>query len=54
MLVKKFKPGKGPNFVNHQNKYDGANMFHFGARIVYNGIRIAFRGGRGPIPRPPN
>ena len=29
-------------------------MFHFGAQIVYNGIRTAFRGGRGPIPRPPN
>ena len=29
-------------------------MFRFGARTVYNGIRTAFRGGRGPIPRPPN
>ena len=29
-------------------------MFCFGARIIYNGIRTAFRGGRGPIPRPPN
>ena len=28
-------------------------MFCFGARVVYNGIRTAFRGGRGPIPRPP-
>ena len=29
------------------------DMFLFGAWIAYNGIRTAFRGGRGPVPRPP-
>ena len=70
MPVKNIKACNGPNFAKEPSLIGTNmtarinslrdcivyfwDMFYFSARIDHNGMRTASRGGRDPIPRPPN